>query len=57
MKTITCKPVINSNRVSLTKEVRDILNVKEGDYIQFVNVDGKIYLHKVESPATSEVVF
>ena len=56
MKTITCKPVINSNRVSLTKEVRDMLDVKIGDYIQFVDIGGKIYIQKVETPEICEVV-
>jgi len=51
MKAITCKPVIDSNRISLSKEVREILNVKRGDFIQFIEAgDGGVLLYKVDAP-------
>lgn len=54
MRAITCKPVIESNRLSLSKEVREILNVKQGDFVQFVETgDGKILLCKVDAPKAS----
>ena len=50
MRLITCQKVITSNRVSLPEDLRKKLQVKEGDFINFIEDDsGKVIVRKVEA--------
>ena len=49
MEVLTCQKVLNSNRISVSEQVRDALQIKVGDFVKFVSVDGKIYIEKVEA--------
>jgi bifunctional DNA-binding transcriptional regulator/antitoxin component of YhaV-PrlF toxin-antitoxin module len=56
MKTLACQKVIASNRVYLQPEIRNKLSVEEGDFLKFVEIDGKIYIEKVKPMEEGEIL-
>lgn len=51
MKVITCQKVIESRRVTLNDDICEILGVQKGDFVQFIETDGKLFIQKVKATA------
>ena len=48
-KLLDSKKVMQESRVSLSKQVREYLTLEVGDYIMFIEENGRIYLKKAEA--------
>ncbi len=49
MTLIDSKKIMRESRVVVSKEIRDLLRVDVGDYINFVEENGKIIIRKAEA--------
>lgn len=48
MNVFATQKVVSSNRVSLGPKIREILDVKEGDYLNFILDGENVIIRKVE---------
>ncbi|MGE5576833.1 MAG: AbrB/MazE/SpoVT family DNA-binding domain-containing protein [Syntrophothermus sp.] len=49
--------VTSKGQLTIPKEIREFLNVKEGDGVLFVTEGAKVYIEKIPAKVTSEQVF
>ncbi len=49
--------VTSKGQLTIPKEIREFLNVKEGDGVLFVAEEAKVYIEKIPARVTSDQVF
>ncbi|MCL4514118.1 MAG: AbrB/MazE/SpoVT family DNA-binding domain-containing protein [Firmicutes bacterium] len=49
--------VTSKGQLTIPKEIREFLNVKEGDGVLFVAEEAKVYIERIPAKVTSEQVF